>query len=46
MRESLSLQKQAMVEQKKQLEQVIKALDHALYVVDHHEEVEASIFIH
>lgn len=45
LRESLSLQKQAMVEQKKQLEQVIKALDHALYVVDHHEEVEASIFI-
>lgn len=45
LKESLSLQRQAMVKQKEKLDQVIKALDHALYVVEHHEEVEPAIFI-
>lgn len=45
LKESLSVQKEIMVEQKKQIENVIKALDHALYVVEHHGNVDASIFM-
>lgn len=45
LKESLILQKQIMLEQKKQIENVIKALDHAVNVVEHHGEVEPSVFI-
>jgi DNA-binding transcriptional MerR regulator len=45
LKDSLSIQKEAMVKQKEQLEQVIRALDHAIYIVDHHGELDSSIFI-
>lgn len=44
-KESLTIQKQIMLEQKRQIEDVIKALDHALNVVEHHGNVDASIFM-
>lgn len=45
LKDSLLLQKQMVEEQKKQIENVIKALDHALDIVEHHGEVDASVFI-
>lgn len=45
LKDSLSIQKKAMVKQKEQLEQVIRALDHAIYIVDRHGELDSSIFI-
>lgn len=45
LKESLSVQKQIMLEQKKQIEHVLKGLDHALNIVDAHGEVDADILI-
>lgn len=45
LKDSLSLQRKMMEEQKKQIENVIKALDHAIDVVNHHGEVDASLFM-
>lgn len=45
LKESLSMQKQIMLEQRRQIENVIKALDRAMYVIDHHGNIDASIFM-
>jgi DNA-binding transcriptional MerR regulator len=45
LKESLTIQKKIMLEQKKQIENVIKALDHAVDVVEHHGQVDPSVFI-
>lgn len=45
LKDSLRLQRKMMEEQKAQIENVLKALDHAIDVVDHHGEVDASIFM-
>ncbi|MEQ2528739.1 MerR family transcriptional regulator [Bacillaceae bacterium CLA-AA-H227] len=44
-KDSLKLQKETMLEQKKQIENVLKALDHALNVMEHHGTVDPSLFI-
>lgn len=45
LRDSLLLQKEIMVKQHEQINNVIKALDHALHVVEHHGHVDAAIFM-
>lgn len=45
LQDSLRLQRKMMEEQKAQIENVLKALDHAIDVADHHGEVDASIFM-
>lgn len=45
LRETLSFQKSKMVQKKKQIENVIRALDHALHITEDRKEIEPSIFI-
>ncbi|MBY0123382.1 MerR family transcriptional regulator [Bacillus sp. S/N-304-OC-R1] len=45
LKDSLSFQKKEMLQKKQQLENVIRALDHALLMMDSHGKVDSSIFI-
>ncbi|KAB7670767.1 MerR family transcriptional regulator [Bacillus sp. B1-b2] len=45
LKDTLSFQKKEMVHKKEQIENVIKALDHAIHALEDHNEVEPSIFI-
>ncbi|MEH7522807.1 MerR family transcriptional regulator [Bacillus sp. JJ1503] len=45
LKDSLTFQKSEMLQKKQQLENVIRALDHALHMMDKNEEVDSSIFI-
>ncbi|PMC35477.1 MerR family transcriptional regulator [Bacillus sp. UMB0899] len=45
LKETLFFQKSKMVQKKKQIENVIKALDHALHIIEDRKEIEPSIFI-
>ncbi len=45
LKDSLSFLKDEMVQRKLQLENVIRALDHALHMVEDQEEVDSSIFV-
>ncbi len=43
--ESLSLQREMMLQKRKQLDHIIKALDHALHIVDGEEKIDPAIFV-
>ena len=45
LRESLRFQKKVMEENLRQMERTIKALDHAIHLADHHEPIDAGIFV-
>ncbi|MDM5231427.1 MerR family transcriptional regulator [Lysinibacillus pakistanensis] len=45
LKESLEFQKQEMLQKKEQLQQVIRALDHALYIMDEQGTMNANIFM-
>ena len=45
LKDSLTFQKNKMLQKKQQLENVIRALDHALHLMDKKEEVDSSVFI-
>ena len=45
LQESLSLQREMMLQKRKQLDHIIKALDHALHIVDGEEKIDAAIFV-
>ena len=43
--ESLSLQREMMLQKRNQLDHIIKALDHALHIVDGEEKIDPAIFV-
>lgn len=45
LKESLSAQRKIMLEEKKRIEHVLKALDHALYIIENNGEVDTNILI-
>ncbi|MCM3411736.1 MerR family transcriptional regulator [Metabacillus litoralis] len=45
LKDTLSFQRKEMIQKKEQIENVIKALDHALHIVEDRKEIEPSIFI-
>ncbi len=45
LKDTLSFQRREMIQKKEQIENVIKALDHALHVLEDHKKIEPSVFI-